>query len=281
MTDNFSGTLTIERKDCRMRLSGKTAIVTGGAMGIGRGIVLCMAKEGADIAIADIQMEQAAKVADEVKGLGRKALAVRTDVTQEDSFVSLLDRARKDLGKVDILVNNAGVPSRPGNPFTNNVESDWDLVWSVNVKSIFFACKAIAPYFVERKAGKIINIASIAGPMNSPGMPPYSVSKMGVLTFTKIVAKDLAAHGINVNAICPGILWTAFWQETAERMAKGGGKYAGMTPRQVFENRMQEIVPMKREQTPEDIGWAAVFLSSEEARNITGQALHVDGGVVM
>jgi NAD(P)-dependent dehydrogenase (short-subunit alcohol dehydrogenase family) len=163
----------------------------------------------------------------------------------------------------------------------NNVENDWDLVWAVNVKSIFFACKAIGPYFMDRKAGKIVNIASIAGPMNSTNMPPYSVSKMGVITLTKVIAKDLAAHGVNVNAICPGILWTAFWQELADRMAKSGGPFAGMEPRQVFENRVQALIPMKREQTPEDIGWAAVFLASDEARNITGQALQVDGGVVM
>ncbi len=264
-----------------MRLAGKVAIVTGGAMGIGRGIVLCMARGGADVAIADLQVEAAAKVADEVKALGRKALAVKADVTKPADFEALFETVKKALGKIDILVNNAGVASRPGNPFTNNVEADWDLVWAVNVKSIFFACKAIAPYFIQRKAGKIINIASIAGTMNSPNMPPYSVSKMGVVTFTKIMAKDLASHGINVNAICPGILWTAFWHETADRMAKGGGQYAGMTPRQVFESRVNAIVPMKREQTPEDIGWAAVFLASDEARSITGQALHVDGGVVM
>jgi NAD(P)-dependent dehydrogenase (short-subunit alcohol dehydrogenase family) len=264
-----------------MRLAGKVAVVTGGAMGIGRGIVLCMAKEGADVAIADLEVEVAGKVADEVKALGRKALVVKTDVTKEADFQALLDRVKKELGKIDILVNNAGVACRPGLPFTNNLEEDWDRVYAVNVKSIFFACKAVAPYFIERKAGRIINIASIAGPMNSPSMPPYSVSKMGVITFTKIVAKELAAHGINVNAICPGILWTAFWQETAERMAKGGGQYAGMTPRQVFESRVNAVVPMKREQTPEDIGWAAVFLASDEARNLTGQALHVDGGVVM
>ena len=264
-----------------MRLAGKVAIVTGGAMGIGRGIVLCMAKEGADVAIADLQVEPAGKVADEVKALGRKAVVVKTDVTKEADFAALYDKVRKELGRIDILVNNAGVASKPGLPFTNNSEADWDRVYAVNVKSVFLACKFIAPYLIERKAGKIINIASIAGPMNSPSMPPYSVSKMGVITFTKIVAKELAAHSINVNAICPGILWTAFWQETAERMAKSGGQFAGMTPRQVFESRVNAIVPMKREQMPEDIGWAAVFLASDEARNITGQALHVDGGVVM
>ncbi len=240
-----------------------------------------MAREGADVGIADLQIEAAARVADEVRALGRKAIAVRTDVTKEGDFALLFEKARSEFSRIDILVNNAGVASRLGNPFINNVESDWDLVWAVNVKSIFFASKAIAPYFMERKAGKIVNIASIAGPMNSPNMPPYSVSKMGVITLTKVMAKDLAAHGINVNAICPGILWTAFWQELAERMAKGGGSFAGMTPRQVFDSRVQALIPMKREQTPEDIGWAAVFLASDEARNITGQALHVDGGVVL
>jgi meso-butanediol dehydrogenase/(S,S)-butanediol dehydrogenase/diacetyl reductase len=264
-----------------MRLAGRVAIVTGGAMGIGRGIVLCMAKEGANVAIADLQVEPAAKVAEEVKALGQKAMAVKTDVTNEDDFKTLFDKVKGELGRIDILVNNAGVASRPGNPFIHNVEADWDLVWAVNVKSIFFACKAIAPHFIENKGGKIINIASIAGPMNSPNMPPYSVSKMGVITLTKIVAKDLAAYGINVNAICPGILWTAFWEETAQRMAKSGGQFAGMNPRQVFESRVQALVPLKREQTPEDIGWAAVFLASDQARNVTGQTLNVDGGVVM
>jgi NAD(P)-dependent dehydrogenase (short-subunit alcohol dehydrogenase family) len=264
-----------------MRLADRVAIVTGGAQGIGRGIVLCLAQEGADVAIADLQLEAARAVADEVKALGRQGLAARLDVTREAEFPSLFDRVRRELGKIDILVNNAGAASRPGNPFTNNVEDDWDLTWAVNVKSVFFACKAIAPYFVERRSGKIVNIASIAGTMNSPNMPPYSVSKMGVVTFTKVVAKDLAPHNVNVNAICPGMLWTPFWQLTAERLIQAGGPAAGMTPRQVFEARVNAVIPLKREQTPEDIGRAAVFLASEDARNITGQALHVDGGVVM
>lgn len=264
-----------------MRLAGKVAIVTGGAQGIGRGIVLCMAKEGADIAIADLKLDEAERVADEVRGAGRRAVVVRTDVTTQADFEACFETVKKDLGKIDILVNNAGCASRPGNPFTNNTEEDWDQVWAVNVKSIFFACKAIAPTFVAQKSGKIINIASIAGTMSSPNMPPYSVSKMGVVTFTKVVAKDMAQHNVNVNAICPGILWTAFWQETGRRLSQPGAPFAGMEPRAVFENRVQAIVPMKREQTPEDIGWAAVFLASEEARQITGQALHVDGGVVM
>ena len=157
-----------------MRLAGKVAIVTGGAQGIGRGIVLCMAKEGADIAIADLKVDGAGQVAAEVAALGRKAIVVKTDVTKQADFEALYEAVKKELGKIDILVNNAGTACPPGNPFTKNVEEDWDRVWSVNVKSIFFACKAIAPYFLERKCGKIVNIASIAGTMNSPNMPPYS-----------------------------------------------------------------------------------------------------------
>lgn len=264
-----------------MRLAGKVAIVTGGAQGIGRGIALCMAREGADIAVADLKVDGARNVAEEVAALGRQAIVVKTDVSRQTEFEILYETVRKDLGKIDILVNNAGTACPPGNPFTKNVEEDWDRVWAVNVKSIFFACKAIAPYFIERQYGKVVNIASIAGTMNSPNMPPYSVSKMGVVTFTKIVAKEMAQHNVNVNAICPGILWTQFWQETAERLASAGGAFAGMAPRAVFDNRVNAIIPMKREQTPEDIGCAAVFLASDEARNITGQALHVDGGVVM
>ncbi len=264
-----------------MRLEGKVAVVTGGGTGIGRGIVHCMAREGAAIAIPDLQIENAQRVAREVEALGRKALAVRTDVTRALDVRDMLARVREEFGQVDILVNNAGVASPPGMPFTNNVEEDWDQVYAVNVKSIFLTCKAIAPHFVERRAGRIINIASIAGPLSAVTMPPYSVSKMGVITFTRIVARELAPYGVTVNAICPGVLWTAFWENLAGHIARTNPTFAGMTPRQVFEKRVADLVPMKREQTPEDIGWAAVFLASEEARNITGQALCVDGGAVM
>ena len=263
-----------------MRLAGKVAIVTGGGSGIGRGIVLAMAREGADIAIPDIQALNAEKVVDEVKALGRKAFALKTDVTSAADVKVMVDRAREVLGRIDILVNNAGMASPPGLPFTNNTEEDWDRAFAVNTKSVFLTCKAVAPYFIERKAGRIINIASIAGPLSALTMPPYSVAKQGVITFTRIVAKELAAHRITVNAICPGVLWTDFWQKLASHIASTNPAFAGMTPRQVFEKRVTEIVPMKCEQTPEDIGNAAVFLASEDARYITGQALMVDGGCV-
>ena len=121
----------------------------------------------------------------------------------------------------------------------------------------------------------------IAGPLAALTMPPYSVAKGGVITFTRVIAKELAPHGITVNAICPGVLWTAFWEKLAQHIADTNPAFKGMTARQVFDKRVADVIPMKREQTPEDIGHAAVFLASEEARNITGQALNVDGGSVM
>jgi meso-butanediol dehydrogenase/(S,S)-butanediol dehydrogenase/diacetyl reductase len=264
-----------------MRLGGKVAIVTGGGSGIGRGIVLAMAREGAEIAIPDIQPGNAEQVAQEVAALGRKAIAMKTDVTRETEVRAMIDRTRETFGQIDIVVNNAGLASAPGMPFTNNTEEDWDRVYAVNVKSIFFSCKAIAPYFIERKKGRIINIASIAGPLAAITMPPYSVSKGGVITFTRVVAKELAPHGVTVNAICPGVLWTPFWQDLADHIAKTNPAFSGMTARQVFDKRVNDVIPMKCEQTPDDIGWAAVFLASDEARYITGQALNVDGGCVM
>jgi meso-butanediol dehydrogenase / (S,S)-butanediol dehydrogenase / diacetyl reductase len=264
-----------------MRLAGKVAVVTGGGSGIGRGIVLALAREGADIAIPDIQVLNAEKVADEVKGLGRKVLAMKTDVTSSADVKVMVDRTRDALGKIDILVNNAGMAAAPGMPFTNNTEEDWDRAFAVNTKSVFLTCKTVAPYFIERKAGRIINIASIAGPLSAPTMPAYSVAKQGVITFTRVVAKELAAHKITVNAICPGVLYTDFWQKLAAHIAETNPAFKGMTPRQVFDKRVNDIVPMKCEQEPEDIGHAAVFLASDEARYITGQALMVDGGCVM
>jgi NAD(P)-dependent dehydrogenase (short-subunit alcohol dehydrogenase family) len=264
-----------------MRLAGQVAVITGGGSGIGRGIVLCMAREGADIAIPDIHEANAQGVADEVRALGRGALALRCDVTRAADVEASLDRIKAELGRIDILVNNAGLASPPGMPFTNNTGEDWDRAFAVNVKSVFLVCKAIAPYFIGRRAGRILNIASMAGPAASMTMPPYSVAKAGVITFTRILAKELAPHGVTVNAICPGILWTAFWQDLARYIAETNPAFAGMTPRQVFDKRVADVIPMKHEQTPEDIGRAAVFLASADARYITGQALMVDGGAVI
>ena len=216
-----------------------------------------------------------------MKALGRKVLAMRADVTSSADVKSIMDTTREALGKIDILVNNAGMAAPPGMPFTNNTEEDWDRAFAVNTKSVFLTCKAVAPYFIERKAGRIVNIASIAGPLAAGTMPAYSVAKGGVITFTRVIARELAPHGVTVNAICPGVLYTEFWQKLAAHIAATNPAFKGMTPREVFDKRVTDLVPMKCEQHPEDIGWAAVFLASDEARYITGQALNVDGGCVM
>ena len=152
------------------RLAGKVAVVTGGGSGIGRGIVLAMAREGADIAIPDIHVLHADKVAEEVKALGRHVLAMKCDVTSSADVKTMVDRTRDQLGKIDILVNNAGMAAPPGMPFTNNTEDDWDRAFAVNTKSVFLTCKSVAPHFIERKGGRIINIASIAGPLAATTM---------------------------------------------------------------------------------------------------------------
>jgi NAD(P)-dependent dehydrogenase (short-subunit alcohol dehydrogenase family) len=264
-----------------MRLADKVALVTGGGAGIGRAIALAMAREGAALLIADIQPQAAEAAVREVQSLGGKAAALTADVSREAQVQQMIDGGIRRCGRVDILVNNAGIVPGLGLPFTRQVEADWDRVFTVNLKSVFLACKAIAPHFMERHSGTIVNISSIAGPLSSQTMPSYSVAKMGVITFTKIVAKDLAAYGVTVNAICPGLLYTDMWRKIGDVIRETNPTYADMEPRQMFERRVQEWVPMKREQTPEDIGHAAVFLASEQARNITGQVLMVDGGIVM
>ncbi len=264
-----------------MRFGGKVGVVTGGGSGIGRAIALALAREGADVAIPDLQVTNAERVCAEIHALGRKATPLKVDVSKESDVQSVVAEILRVHGQIDILVNNAGIAPNLGMPFTRQVEADWDRVFDVNVKSVFFSCKHIAPHYIERRAGKIINIASIAGPLSSTTMPSYSVAKMGVITFTKAVAKDLARYNVNVNAICPGLLYTEMWEKIGDRMRETDPSFASLTPRQMFERKVKDWVPLQREQTPEDIANAAVFLVSEEARNITGQALIVDGGIVM
>jgi len=266
-----------------MRLEKKVAIITGGSSGLGKGMVSCMAREGATVVIADINREQAEKVLEsEVVSHGGKGLALMVDVTDESQVKEMVKTVIDEFGKIDILINNVGVSGKPGMPFTNNTDEDWDLVWKVNVKPVFYAAKAIAPHFQERKSGRIINLSSIAGYMPGRMKPPYSVSKMAVANFTQILAHEFAPYGVTVNAIAPGLAWTPLWERLAGQLQKTWpDQYANMKPREIFEKRVSELVPLKREQTPEDIGWAAVFLASDEAKNITGQILFVDGGVIM
>jgi meso-butanediol dehydrogenase/(S,S)-butanediol dehydrogenase/diacetyl reductase len=261
-----------------MKLENKTAIVTGAGRGIGRGISMCLAEEGANIVLADIDLDSAEQTAAEIEAMGRRSLVVRTDVTRRDEVETMVAQTLDALGHIDIVVNNAGVVGqRRGLPLTNLQEEDWDVCYGVNLKGIFLVCKEVVPHFMEQRAGKIINIASVAGRQGEEALPHYSASKAGVISFTQALAKELGPHNINVNCICPGLLWTPMWRQL-EGMFTGDTSPEAVERRQVFEAVIRQLTPLKREQTPEDIGKLAVFLASEDARNITGQSINVDGG---
>ena len=265
-----------------MKLENKRAIVTGGGGGIGRGIVLCLAGEGADIAIADLDTESAQNTADEVKALKRRVMVIKTDVTKREDVENMVSGVVKEFGGVDILVNNAGAWGHNlGMPFTEDDEDNWDFNYSINMKAPFIVTRAVAPRMIEQKSGKIVNISSIASKRNPPMLAPYCATKAALLSFTKVVAKGLAPHNINVNVICPGIIWTPFWERLAPLMAETYPELQGLNAREAFDKWVTNAVPLNREQTPEDIGKGVVFFSSEDSKNITGQTMHIDGGVIM
>lgn len=272
-----------------MRLRGKVAIVTGGGGGLGEGISLCFARQGADVVVSDAKLELAEKVAAEVKETGRSALAVQTDVRSASQVGQLVSQTIAEFGGVDILVCSHGVSGMthrehdPDEPPTLEAvtEDDWDLTLDVNLKGVFLCNKAIAPHFKERCAGKIINVSSVGGRKGSPQLFAYSISKAGVIALSQAVAQQLAPYSVNVNTICPGIIYTPMWQAGARLLAKMDPRLKGLDldPKAALDLVVQTTIPLQRYQTAEDIGNAAVFLASEEAKEITGQAINVCGGM--
>jgi len=272
-----------------MRLKDKVAIVTGGGGGLGEGISLCFAREGADVVVSDVKMELAEKVAAEVKEKGRKSLAMQIDVRSETQVEKLVSQTIADFGGVDILVCSHGVSGMthrehdPDEPITLEgiTEDDWDLTLDVNLKGVFLCNRAIAPYFKKRNAGKIINVSSVGGRKGSAQLFAYSISKAGVIALTQAVAQQLAPYSVNVNTICPGIIYTPMWQEGAKLLARMDPRFKGlnMEPKDALDFVVQMVIPLQRYQTAEDIGNAAVFLASHEAKEITGQAINVCGGM--
>ena len=263
-------------------LSGKVALVTGGGQGLGLGIVLKMAEQGADIAIADLNEENAASAARQVEALGRKAYTARMDVTDKESVNAGVGSITKEAGQIDILVNNAGVAGAPGSTGTAFRDIDWEFTWKVNVKGLADVTEAVLPQMRERQAGKIINISSVAARAAKYITAYYATTKMSVIAYTQALAREFAAENINVNAIAPGRIWTQFHQDwMKEREALGDEAIAGKDKYDVFMASLKEVIPMGRPQEPSDIGALAVFLASEEARNITGQTIQCDGGQVM
>ena len=265
-----------------MDLTGRTAIVTGGASGIGHGICLVLAGRGADIVVADLNTEGAEAVAAEVGEIGRQSMVAALDVTDPSSIDAMTEAVLARFDKIDILVNNAGVAGASGWDERQQAGiEDWDYTYQVNLRGVALTADAVAVPMMERRSGKIINIASIAGRQGSPTITHYNASKAGVISLTQGLALRLAPYNINVNAICPGLLWTPLWERLAARNRSGDAELAGLTERQVFEQRVAASIPLGREQTPEDIGKLAAFLASEDARNITGQSINVDGGARM
>jgi len=258
-------------------LNGKIALVTGGARGIGRGIVLELAKAGADLIIGDLLIETAEQTAAEVRALGRRCLVVALDVTDDQSIGHAVEQAEGQLGPINILVNNAGVA--PDHTGRGEDENDWDRCFEVNLKGLWKVSTAVVPSLRAQGGGKIVNIASIAGRQGG-GIGAYSASKAGAISITQTLAAELGRDNINVNAICPGLLWTDMWRKL-EGMIAGDAADEVVDRRQHFEAMLAANCPLGREQTPADIGMAAVFLASDNARNITGQSLNVDGGIRM
>ena len=258
------------------RLEGEAAIVTGAGRGIGRAIALVLAQEGAAVAAADIDLNGAGETARMVQAAGGKAVALVVDVRRVESVHACVGHAIKVLGKVSILVNNAGVVGHHiGEEATLE---DWDWCYEVNLKGVWTMCRAAIPHFREQGRGKIVNISSIAGRHGYAALPHYGASKAGVINLTQSLARELGKYNINVNAVCPGVLWTEMWQKLEAMFSKAESQEA-IEQRKMFERFIRNNCPLGREQSPEDVGKAVAFLVSEEARNITGQALNVDGGI--
>jgi meso-butanediol dehydrogenase/(S,S)-butanediol dehydrogenase/diacetyl reductase len=266
------------------RLEGRVALITGAGGGIGRGIALALAEEGAALALADISEEGAEACRREIEEMGGRAIALPLDVARGAECEAAVRGTREELGGLDILVNNAGVIGGPdfklGLPLSDITEADWDATYEVNVKGVFLLCRAALPMMQEAGWGRIVNISSRAGRRGSEAIPHYSASKAAVINFTQALAREAAPGGVTVNAVCPGLIWSPIWERLALLYREKIPALAGMSPREVFDSFVNET-PLRAEQTPADIGRAVAFLASEDARTITGQALLVDSGAIM
>ena len=264
-----------------MDLNDKVAIVTGSARGIGRAIADRMAAYGATVVISDLRIDDVHSTASELRAAhpGATFDVAEVDVTQTESAERLAKQIFETHGRIDILVNNAGIIGAPGwEQRDRSNEDDWDQIYAVNVKGVAKVSDAAAEFMKPRKYGKIVNIASVAGRQGGPGNPPYNVSKASVISLTQAYALGLAPHNINVNAICPGSLWTHMYNRILTRAKNLDDSLGDLSTREIFDRSNRDRMPLGREQTPEDIGNLAVFLASDLSLNITGQAINVTGG---
>ena len=247
-----------------MLLDGKCALVTGASRGIGRAVALKLASEGAKVALNFAGNEAAAnEVRQEIEAAGGQAILVKADVADEAAVQDMVQKTADAFGRIDILVNNAGI-TRDG-LLARMKEEDWDAVLSTNLKGVFLTTKAVAKLMMKQRAGRIVNMASVVGVSGNAGQANYSAAKAGVIGFTKTIARELASRGVTANAVAPGFIATDMTSVLSDK-----AKEAALTG-----------IPLGRMGTPEDVAAAVLFLVSDQSSYITGQVLHVDGGMVM
>jgi len=253
-------------------LRGKTAIVTGGAQGIGRGICLRLAQEGIKTVVADINADGGQRVVQEIRDLGGEGKFVRCNVTALSEVTNLVKTALESFGTIDILANCAGIALVK--PFRELTEAEWDRVVDVNLKGTYLCCSSVLPHMVERRSGKIINIASIAALYPTAQQAPYCAAKAGVIALTRSLAYEYAGSNINVNVICPGIVRTPIWEKALDDLSARTGE-----DKELIFSRHVERIPLKRAQTPDDIANAVIFLSSDLSKSVTAASISITGGM--
>jgi 3-oxoacyl-[acyl-carrier protein] reductase len=246
-----------------MPLKGQTAVVTGGARGIGKEISLALARDGANIVIADLIAEQSEETAEEIKKLDCKALIQKVDVSKAADVENMVQNTINEFKTLDILINNAGVTR--DTLMVRMKEEDWDFVLKVNLTGTFNCSKAAAKYMMKQRKGRIVNIASIVGVMGNAGQANYSASKAGIIGLTKTSARELASRNITVNAVAPGFIDTEMTRLLNENIKQ----------------QLKEQIPVGKLGRPEDIANCIKFLVSDDASYITGQVIHVNGGMLM
>jgi NAD(P)-dependent dehydrogenase (short-subunit alcohol dehydrogenase family) len=258
---------------------GKTAMVTGAAMGIGKEVALRLAEEGANLALVDIAVDGLKETAREAVASHVEVLNVVADVKEREDVVKALDATIDKFGCVDFLVNVAGVGVC--NQFFDVTDEEWDRTIDVNLKGTFLFCQVIGRHMADRQQGRIINIASIVGKTGNEILVPYCASKGGVILLTQSVSRSLAPFGIRVNSICPGLVWTPMWSETASWIGKNDPNFRGkdLSPEEVYTACAKGQIPLGIPTTTKDVAASVAFLLSDEASSITGQAVNVDGGI--